>query len=64
MTDATRQHYKMATGHGLDDSPPKTSRPGFAKGGHVKGVSHSHSGKGHHMGVHHAHHGKHHARTK
>lgn len=64
MSDATRQHYKLATGHGLDEAPSRKGSPGYAKGGHVKAVSHPHAAKGHHMGVQHAHHGKHHSRTK
>lgn len=36
MSDATRQHYKLATGAGLNDAPAKTAQPGYAKGGSVK----------------------------
>lgn len=32
MSDATRQHYKLATGSGLD-SPPTGPKSKFAKGG-------------------------------
>lgn len=35
MADAVRQRYGLATGKGLDSPPPKTSNPGFAKGGKV-----------------------------
>lgn len=46
--DATRQHYKLATGKGLDSEPSKKGSPGYAKGGHVhKGVKHAHTAKGH-----------------
>jgi hypothetical protein len=34
--DATRQKYRLATGKGLEGSPPKTSNPGLKKGGKVK----------------------------
>lgn len=36
MSDATRQHYDLATGKGLQGSPAKTSTPGFKKGGAAK----------------------------
>lgn len=37
MSDqAVRQRYKIATGGGLDKAPPKTSNPGFARGGKAK----------------------------
>lgn len=34
--NATRQKYRLATGDGLESAPPKTSNPGFKKGGKVK----------------------------
>lgn len=36
MSKDCRQHYKMATGEGLAETPPRTNNPGFAKGGHVR----------------------------
>lgn len=37
MSDACRQHYKLATGKGLDAAPAKGSgTPGFKKGGPVR----------------------------
>lgn len=34
---ATRQHYKLATGSGLDKPPARTAgTPGFRKGGSVR----------------------------
>lgn len=33
MSDATRQHYQLATGKGLESSPSKSPSPGFKKGG-------------------------------
>lgn len=37
MSDATRQHYDLATGGGQKTEPAKTSSPGFKKGGRVGG---------------------------
>ena len=34
--NATRQKYRLATGKGLEPAPPKTSNPGFKKGGKVQ----------------------------
>lgn len=33
MSDATRQHYQMATGKGVAAAPSKDPSPGFKKGG-------------------------------
>lgn len=33
MSDATRQHYQMATGKGLNSAPSKNPSPGYSKGG-------------------------------
>lgn len=33
MSEATRQHYKLATGAGLSPPPSKTPTPGKARGG-------------------------------
>lgn len=35
MSEACRQHYKLATGKGLD-STPKGKSPGFKSGGPVR----------------------------
>lgn len=52
MSKDCRQHYQLATGESLASDPPKTSNPGFKKGGRVgafkkgaqnKSGSHGHS---------------------
>lgn len=51
MSDATRQHYDIATGGGQKAAPSKAGSPGFKKGGRVgfkkgaqnKAGSHGHS---------------------
>jgi hypothetical protein len=50
MSDACRQHYKLATGKGVDSGPKKTAgTPGFAKGGAVRkqagGMTYNKGGK-------------------
>ncbi len=35
MSKECRQHYQLATGEPLAAEPPKTSNPGFKKGGRV-----------------------------
>lgn len=39
MAEATRQHYQMATGKGLQSPPPSKPSPGYAKGGAAKNYS-------------------------
>jgi len=34
-TEATPQHYRLATGQALNSDPPKTANPGFKRGGKV-----------------------------
>jgi hypothetical protein len=33
---ATRQHYSLATGKGLEKAPPSKPNPGFSKGGKAR----------------------------
>lgn len=37
MSNATRQHYNLATGQSLTPQPSRAGSPGFKKGGKVGG---------------------------
>lgn len=53
MSDETRQHYKLATGKGLDSPPKEAGRAqGYAKGGSVSHGKHGAPGHGSHGHTH------------